>query len=246
MISSPGKKDSSQFMLALTIAGVAFSLLVTVFGLFHVDIFLRAYRLPLQTYSFGNVVFAIINTANNFFGAWLLDSAACRTNRSDLIGISGCIFAVCFLTPFFRWKEPSSNTLDGAHFIVSMSLYDTLFSFTAILLGSLVTDNHNMNDDERVWFMASGKIANLIAVFVVARIGLLVFDKDNMRRFRAFLVGLAVVVAFLFTVAQAMTRYSVVIQRKRFRIRFLETKRADDDAPGSTQKLKLWQAISDF
>jgi hypothetical protein len=248
MLSSPGKKDhfDSQFMIALTIAGVAFSLLVTVFGLFHVDVFLRAYRLPYQTYSFGNVVFAIINTANDFFGAWLLDSAASRINRSDLIGISGCIFAVCFLTPFFRWKEPSSNTLDGAHFIVSMSLYDTLYSFMAILLGSLVTDNHHMNDHQRVWFMASGKIANLIPAFVVARIGLLVFDEDDMSRFRAFLVGLAVVVAFLFILAQAMARYSMVVQWKIFRIRFLELKRGEDDAPGSTQKLKLRQVISDF
>ena len=251
-INSPGRKDhyGSQFALALTIAGVAFSLLFTVFGIFHVDVFLRAYRLPLQTYSFGNVLFAIIYPTSDFLGAWLVDSAAAnRINRSDLIGISGFIFSLCFLTPFFRWKEPSSIVLDGAHFVVSMSLHDTLYSFTNILLGSLVTDDHSMTDSERVWFMQSGNIANLVAAFVAARIGLLLYDEDNLKKFRAFLVTLAVVVALLFATAQAMTHYSIVIQGKLFRVRFLKMKKGDehmDHTPGSTQQLKLRQVISDF
>jgi len=86
-----------QFMTALTIAGMGLSLLVTVFGLFHVDVFLRVYRLPLHAYSTGNLIFTVINTSNGLLGAYLLDAAATRMNRSDLIGISGCIFALCFL-----------------------------------------------------------------------------------------------------------------------------------------------------
>ncbi|MGK3754149.1 MAG: hypothetical protein ACI8RD_006458 [Bacillariaceae sp.] len=87
----------TRFMMALNIAGVAFSLLVTVFSLFYVDVFLRVYRLPLHSYSTGNLVFTVVNTTNDLLGAWLLDAAATRMNRSDLIGISGCIFALCFL-----------------------------------------------------------------------------------------------------------------------------------------------------
>ena len=78
-----------QFSMALTIAGMALSLLVTVFGLFHVDVFLRVYRLPLHAYSTGNLVLTVVNTSNDLLGAWLLDAAATRMNRSDLIGISG-------------------------------------------------------------------------------------------------------------------------------------------------------------
>jgi hypothetical protein len=86
-----------QYMLALTLAGMCSSLLSTVFGLFHVDVFLRVYQLPWHSYSIGTLVFAAINTANDVLGAWLLDTAATKMNRSDLIGISGCIFSLFFL-----------------------------------------------------------------------------------------------------------------------------------------------------
>lgn len=84
-------------MLALTLAGMCSSLLSTVFGLFHVDVFLRVYQLPWHSYSVGTLVFAAINTANDVLGAWLLDTVATKRNRSDLIGVSGVIFALFFL-----------------------------------------------------------------------------------------------------------------------------------------------------
>lgn len=86
-----------QFATALTIAGIGISLLMTVFALFHVDVFLRVYRLPLQTYSIGNVIITLITTANDLVGAYFLDVAATKMNRSDLIGISGSVLALCFL-----------------------------------------------------------------------------------------------------------------------------------------------------
>lgn len=232
----------SQFKLGLTIAGVASCLLVTTFGLFHVDVFLRVYKLPLETYSRGNLVFAVVNTMNDFLGAWLLDSIASTSiNRSELIGISGCIFAISFMTPFIRWKTPSQ--WDGLHFVVSTSFYDTMYSFTANLQGSLVTDNHHMNDRERVWFMASGKIANLVASFVVARISLALFNETNMDRFRAFLLVLAIITAALFLISQFMTRYIVDWPTRQIRhvnkpIPFVKKT--------SIQRLKFRRVFQDF
>jgi hypothetical protein len=86
-----------QYMLALTLAGMCSSLLSTVFGLFHVDVFLRVYKLSWHSYSVGTLIFAVISTANDVLGAWLLDTAATTMNRSDLIGVSGCIFSLFFL-----------------------------------------------------------------------------------------------------------------------------------------------------
>lgn len=86
-----------QFTMALTIAGMGLSLLVTVFALFHVDMFLRVYRLPLRAYSTGSLVITVVNTSNDLLGAYLLDAAATKINRSDLIGLSGTILALCFL-----------------------------------------------------------------------------------------------------------------------------------------------------
>mmetsp|Transcript_24383 Transcript_24383/g.57782 ORF Transcript_24383/g.57782 Transcript_24383/m.57782 type:complete len:602 (+) Transcript_24383:276-2081(+) len=246
-----------QFRIALTMAGTAASLLVTIFGLFHVDVFLRVYRLPLHSYSTGNIVFSIVNTTNDLLGAWLLDYAATKMARCDLIGISGCFFAVCFLAPFFRWNtEPSQNEFfDMFHFILSMSLYDTLYSFTAILQGSLVTDNHHLTDQERVNFMASGKVVNLIASFAVGRIGLFYFDEDNVDSlgdFRMFLLVLAAVVAVIFILAQIMTHFHVIFRWKSMSIRLTDMHPKKDGEDGNnkptitTSKLKPRQVMKDF
>ena len=232
--------QSQQFLLALNIAGIASFLLITVFDLFHVDVFLRAYRLPLETFSTGNLIFALINTINVFLGAWLLDSLASRGRRSDLIGVSGFSFAVVFLAPFFRWKEPLTRFWDGVHFVLSISLYDTISGFNTILLGSLVTDNHLMTDQERIWFMASGKIANLIVGLFVARIGLEVFDEDNLHRFQRFLKFLACVAALMFCVSQVLSRQAIPMRKEK------------DEGIGvvpqqaAPKQLKLRQAVHDL
>ncbi len=135
---------------------------------------------------------------------------------------------------------------DEVHFIVSMSLFDTLNSFTAILLGSLVTDNHHMTDQERVNFMASGKILNLVSAFVVARIGLVIFDEEDMHDFRVFLVILAAVVGMLFLMAQIMTHYHVVVRWKSMSIRFLDFGKRQDQAPRTSGKLMIRQVVHDF
>jgi len=236
-----------QFAMALTIAGMGLSLLVTVFSLFHVDVFLRVYKLPLHSYSTGNLIFTIVNTSNDLIGAYLLDAVATKMNRSDLIAISGSLLALCFLTPFFRWKDPSENEIyDEIHFVASISIYDTLYSFTAILLGSLVTDNHHLSDKERVNFMASGKILNLFAAFLVAKTGLEIFDTNNMNQFRIFLVVLALVVTVLFLVAQIMIHYQVVLNWKAMRVWFLNNDKRQSGASKTTARLKPKQVVQDF
>lgn len=237
-----GQNFYSQYKMGLTIAGVASCLLVTTFDLFHVDVFLRVYELPLKSYSRGSVIFALMNTIIDFLGAWLLDSMASGSiSRSDLIGISGYVFSICFMTPFFRWQKPSQ--WDGLHFVVTTSLYDTMHSFTGSLLGSLVTDNHHMNDKERVWFMASGKIANLFAAFLVARIGLALFDGKDMIRFRTFLWALTALAAALFLVAQIMTVY--VVDWKTLEIRHVK-KPPTIAKPTVKQRLQFGQVARDF
>ena len=88
---------SRQFSMALTIAGMGLSLLVTIFALFHVDVFLRVYRLPLRAYSTGNLFITVVNTFNDLVGAFFLDAAATKMNRSDLIGLAGVLLSLGFL-----------------------------------------------------------------------------------------------------------------------------------------------------
>lgn len=125
-------------------------------------------------------------------------------------------------------------------------MYDTLYSFTAILLGSLVTDNHHMSDKERVNFMASGKILNLFASFAVAKIGLDIFETNNMNQFRIFLVVLALCVTLLFLTSQIMVRYKLIVHWKSLNIRFWEHQKRKHHVPIETARLKPRQVIQDF
>ena len=67
--------------------------------------------------------------------------------------------------------------------MASMSLYDTMYAFMCILMGSVITDNHDMSDHDRVRFMACGKVVNLVASFLVARIGLAILQETTWQPF---------------------------------------------------------------
>jgi hypothetical protein len=246
----------NNILLGLSVAGVASTLLSTTYSMFHVEVFLRGYSLPLPTYSWGSLVVSLINTVNDLASAWAVDHFATTRSRSDYIGVAGCVFALCFMTPYFRWRMASS--WDAAHFIFSMSLYDTLYSFVIILMESIVNDNHHMTDQMRMQFIASGKAANLVAAFIVARIGLSVLDEDNLMPFRIFVTFLALFVALLFLFAQRIvsqnsTASSTPATRQGVWEWLLPQKHWHDDSEdlvmkntGPPSKLRWRQVIADF
>ena len=195
-----GDDLSRNVLMGLNVAGVAQALLTTIFRLFHVNVFLQSYKLPLESYSNGSFVVSIVITVTSVIGSWMVDATATQRDRTESIGQTGFYFVSCFLTPFFGY-HPHWGTL---HFIVTVSLYQTLYSYTAILLGSIVTDSHNMTQQKRVQFMASGKAVNLVMSFLVARVALMTFSEDNLRPFRIFLTILAGLVLSLFVLAHYM------------------------------------------
>jgi hypothetical protein len=149
--------------------------------------------------------------------------------------------------PFIRWKNPSENEVyDDIHFIVSTSMYDTLYSFTSILLGSLVTDNHHMTDTERVNFMASGKVVNLFAAFFIAKIGLDYFETNDLNQFRIFLVVLALFVAVLFLISQMMIHYHVILNPKTMTISVLNNHIPQKKSSQTTARPQPKQVMQDF
>ncbi|VEU36991.1 unnamed protein product [Pseudo-nitzschia multistriata] len=94
--------------------------------------------------------------------------------------------------------------------------------------------------------MASGKILNLFAAFFVAKIGLEIFEAENMNRFRIFLVTLALIVAILFLIAQVMVHYRIKIYWKSMRIRFLHNAKRENQTPKPTARLNPKQVFRDF
>ena len=195
-----------NFLAALTLASLGSTILSTTFNLFNVETFLTAYELPLSSYAFGTFIYTIIDVINDIGGAYFVDAYAMRSSRGA-IGKSGCLLALCFLAPFFRGgrRIRESPFLATSHFIISVSSYDTLFTFLSMLIGSYFTDNaHTLSESTRINFTASGKIVNLIGSFVVGRVGLELFDTDDMTRFRVHVLMLSGVACALFVLAQRL------------------------------------------
>lgn len=218
--SSSADLLSLRFYAGLTLAGTASSVLTCLFSLLHLQVFLQAYHLPLKAYSVGSSIFAVINTANDVLGAYLVDSLAATSQnccggrsraRHEWVGWSGCLFAVCFLTPFFRLPstEASGNNNNNNntglwHFVTSMSAYDTMFSFHCILLSSIITDHSGMSDEHRITFLAVGKVTNLLAPMIFAKLALSRMDPTNLQPLRQFLIVAAVTVCGVSVVAQRL------------------------------------------
>ena len=195
-----------SFLAALTLASLACSMLRQVFDLFYVETFLTAYELPLSSFSFGTFVYTIIDVINDIGAAYFVDAYALRSSRCA-IGRSGCLLALCFLAPFFRGgrRIKESPFLATSHFIISVSSYDTLLTFFSMLIGSYFTDNaHTLSESTRINFTASGKICNLIGSFIVGRVGLELFDTDDMTSFRVHVLILGGVACALFVLAQRL------------------------------------------
>ena len=195
-----------SFLAALTLASLACSMLRQVFDLFYVETFLTAYELPLSSFSFGTFVYTIIDVVNDIGAAYFVDAYALRSSRGA-IGRSGCLLALCFLAPFFRGgrRIKESPFLATSHFIISVSSYDTLLTFLSMLIGSYFTDNaHTLSESTRINFTASGKICNLIGSFIVGRVGLELFDTDDMKSFRVHVLILSGVACALFVLAQRL------------------------------------------
>ena len=204
--STTAVSRTRNFLAALTIASLGSTILSTTFNLFNVETFLSAYELPLSSYAFGTFIYTIIDVINDIGGAYFVDAYAMRSSRGA-IGKSGCLLALCFLAPFFRGgrRIKDSPFLATSHFIISVSSYDTLFTFLSMLIGSYFTDNaHTLSESTRINFTASGKIVNLIGSFVVGRVGLELFDTDDMTSFRVHVLILSGIACVLFVLAQRL------------------------------------------
>jgi hypothetical protein len=207
---------SQAFLRGLTLAGIAASLLAVVFNLLYVDVFLRVYELPLPVFASGHLIFCVINTVNDIVIAWWVDTRATQQQqaRFAIIGSTGCVLTVAFLAPFFRWSRGLN------HFVISISLYDTMSSFMSILIGSVVTDNHQLSDSDRVNVLASGRFTTLVAEFIVARISLEILEFNDMEHLQLFLLLLAIVVCGMFVTAQQIMDASAVQDTSSIDIHF--------------------------
>lgn len=205
--------STSALHIAFGLESFSSCLLTVTFTVFHVEMFLTHYALNLAHYAVGHLIFAVINTVNDVLGAWLVDALAAKyRSRVIMVKYGGGLWALMFLTIWFRTDnlggETSKNTAENSsetwgpliHFILSMSAYDTMYSFCAIVTGSIITEL-NVEDSEKVKILRTRAIVHVISGILGVQLGQIVYNNNDLTFFRMYLVMLSILscLGFFFT-----------------------------------------------
>lgn len=173
-----------NLMIAFSLEAFASVALSAIFNTFHVEIFLNEYNLSLENYAKGHAIFAFINVLNDLIGAYIVDLLAQTSySRAWLLATFGGIWALTFFLPWFPWSNYPLT-----HFIVSLSCYDTMYSFCAIAGGSLLTELE-ISDSERIQILKVKTVIGMVTGFSLTRLGQDLFE--NKDQFRVFCMVVA-------------------------------------------------------
>ncbi|OQR82998.1 hypothetical protein ACHHYP_15208 [Achlya hypogyna] len=176
--------------VAFAAEAVAGVLLTSTFSTFHVETFLNEYKLDLASYASGHVLYAVVNTLNDLVGAYCVDAWAPKHGRAWLMLCGGTLWAFTFLLPWFPWRS-----YPAVHFVVSLSAYDTLYSFCAIAGGSLLTEM-NISDHQRINILRLKTVVGMTTAFLATQAGQFLFSSKDM--FRVYCAALACAAAGLY------------------------------------------------
>uniref|UniRef100_A0A915JRY2 Uncharacterized protein n=1 Tax=Romanomermis culicivorax TaxID=13658 RepID=A0A915JRY2_ROMCU len=196
-------------ILTLCLCPLGTILMQNVFNFYYVKIFLENYRLERGWFNLGQVCFTIWNALGEpIFGCWQNakndDQKRWWHQRRKVILYVGPFYALSFLTPWFTWRTTTgvdrAAWIVGAHFLTSLFIYDTLFSFIVIGWCSLFIETITEHE-KRIRAVKYVQVANIIGAN-----SLPVFEKisdslTNMTAFRicAVVVALIAVVCFFIT-----------------------------------------------
>lgn len=212
--ASKQRSRDADLLNGLNTAGIAFTVLGSTYSLLQVDVFLKVYDLSPTIYSVGRFIISLMDALVNVVAAYSIDRISLLRGRSEFIAPFGCLFAVCFVLPFYRWAESQGWFLDGLHFILTSTLYNAAFSLTNLLVNSAIAE-HRMTYGQRVYFQASSKVISLLCSFFVIRWLLLSFQVELLKLFRTKIVICAIVSCFVFWGAEFIIRGGSVNYRQR-------------------------------
>ncbi|CAE1306984.1 unnamed protein product [Acanthosepion pharaonis] len=131
IIVKPGNSFRKRiFSYALT--SFAFSFMNSVFTFYYVKIFLNVYRIQENWFHISQVIFMVWNAINDPMFAYIQDKSQykfVRTRRESIL-YAAPFFSLSFLIPWFPWA--SSSWITGIHLIISLCLYDAMFTFIGL------------------------------------------------------------------------------------------------------------------
>eukprot|EP00698_Gefionella_okellyi_P025098 TRINITY_DN9078_c0_g1_i3.p1 TRINITY_DN9078_c0_g1~~TRINITY_DN9078_c0_g1_i3.p1 ORF type:complete len:299 (-),score=51.47 TRINITY_DN9078_c0_g1_i3:607-1503(-) len=197
MFRSTLRRMEPSTRIAIAYGATTFSatMLNSVFNLFYVDMFLKAYQMTDWWFYTGQIMYLIWNAVNDPLFGWLSDRAAQR-KRVSAIRYGGPAWAVLFLLPWFRWSMRAGSYLTGLHYVVSLLCFDGLFTYVMLQHCALLADITNSAQERAKCNMYSAVFAMLgaLPVFICTY----VYDQQARGLFQIACLGVAALAWFGF------------------------------------------------
>lgn len=205
----------NQRVIAYAASCMGFCTISTAFGFYYVKVFLNIFHIEQSWFQVAQILFMIWNAINDPLFAYLQDSTNfifTKTRRESIL-YAGPLFAMTFLIPWFSWGGGALTT--GFHLIISLCLWDTMFTFVGLAQCCLFTEISNV-EEHRLKILRYSQIGSLIGSSSVFVLEFTSNSLQNYRYFQITCVALSILSALLFRYAgkHCHTEYDLNIMCK--------------------------------
>lgn len=199
---------STKTILSYTASSAAFHLIAGAHSFYYVKVFMNLYKIDESWFQFSQFVYLLWNAVNDPLFAYIQDSTNLRFTRTrrESIMYVGPMFAISFMLPWIQIGQSSWTV--GLHLIVSLFVWDTLFTFVGLAHCALSTEL-SIESADRISLNRFGNIGSLIGSSSVL---ILEYASDGLRDFRSFQITAALIstcslVLFIYVGRNAHTFY---------------------------------------
>ncbi|XP_071146155.1 transmembrane protein 180-like [Mytilus edulis] len=173
---------SNKTILSYCACVTGFNLIATAYSFYYIKVFMNLYHIEEKWFHGAQILYLIWNAVNDPMFAYIQDSTNFKftKTRRESIMYSGPLFAISFLLPWIPWGD--NSFIVGIHLIVSLFIWDTLFTFVGLAQCTLSTElSTNLSD--RITLNRYSSIGSLLGASSVM---VLEYTSDSLHNFRAF------------------------------------------------------------
>ncbi|XP_065832470.1 transmembrane protein 180-like isoform X2 [Oscarella lobularis] len=201
-------KSIYRSALSYSATTLAAQLMHTVFNFYYVKVFLNHYKISDSWFYFAHTTYMLWNAVNDPVFGWLQDNSKlpCVRRRHLAILYGAPVFVLSFLLPWFSWgNDQSPPWVTGLHLIVSLWLYDAMFTYVLLAQCALFTEISYDNNDRHT-VLKFNQIGSIIGSTSVFWCELISHNLQYMARFQICCVVIACLSLTFFTYTGSMIR----------------------------------------
>lgn len=196
--------------LAYCALSMGFAMMSRAFGFYYVKVFLNYYNVKESWFHMSQILYMVWNAVNDPLFALIQDNTNFLLTRTRREGIlyTAPLFALSFLIPWIRFG--TSDVAVGIHLMISLCLYDTMFTFVGLLSCCLFTEL-SADQNDRLMLTRYATVAHLIGSQSVL---ILEYSSQSLRNFTAFqattfCIALCSCLLMIYTGLNAHTKYDL-------------------------------------